>query len=135
MRDEISFKLVSISGLVKFEITNYVNVNNQLFGGVQDAKFYCSKFSPAHQSSSSPSPSNATLDHNPPQSMDDVPSNTSQWLPTDILFCLWNARSIVNKLPYFVSFVYSSTYNIIAITETRLSDFIYDNEILSYNIP
>ena len=41
-----------------------------------------------------------------------------------------------NKLTEFQSFVYSSDYDIIALTETWLSDCIFDNEILptGYNI-
>ena len=44
--------------------------------------------------------------------------------------CLWNARSLVNKLHNLSSFVYSLNYQIIAITETWLTSSIYDNEIL-----
>jgi len=43
---------------------------------------------------------------------------------------LWNARSIVNKLNNFSSFVYTSKYKVYGITETWLSDHIYNNEIL-----
>ena len=50
---------------------------------------------------------------------------------TDI--CLWNARSIVNKLHNFSSFVYTSNYQIIAVTETWLTSSIYNNEILPSN--
>ena len=44
--------------------------------------------------------------------------------------CLWNSRSLVNKLTSFQSFVYSSKFNIFAITETWLSSSVFDNEIL-----
>ena len=44
--------------------------------------------------------------------------------------CLWNARSLVNKLNDFSSFVYTLNYQIIAITETWLTSSIYNNEIL-----
>ena len=40
------------------------------------------------------------------------------------------ARSLVNKLQKFSSFVYRLNYQIIAITETWLTSSIYDNEIL-----
>ena len=50
---------------------------------------------------------------------------------TDI--CLWNARSIVNKLHNFSSFVYTSNYQIVAVTETWLTSSIYNNEILPSN--
>ena len=43
---------------------------------------------------------------------------------------MWNARSLVNKLTNLSSFVLSHDFQIIAITETWLSNFIYDNEIL-----
>ena len=41
-----------------------------------------------------------------------------------------NVRSIVNKLPKFLSFVYSYNFCILCITETWLSEFISDSEIL-----
>ena len=44
--------------------------------------------------------------------------------------CLFNARSIVNKLNLIQSFIYGSPFKIIAITETWLTDYILDNEIL-----
>ena len=44
--------------------------------------------------------------------------------------CLWNARSIVNKLSGFLSFVYSSSIAVFALTETWLSDSFCDGEIL-----
>ena len=44
-----------------------------------------------------------------------------------------NSRSIVNKLNVFQSFVYSSIYKIIAVTETWLNLQILDNEILPTN--
>jgi len=44
-----------------------------------------------------------------------------------------NPRSIVNKLEEFQSLVYSKSYDIISLTETWLSDTIYDSEFLPYN--
>ena len=44
--------------------------------------------------------------------------------------CLLNVRSLVNKLSKFQSFVYSHSFCIICVTETWLSDFIADGEIL-----
>ena len=41
--------------------------------------------------------------------------------------------SIVNKLSNFQSFVYASKFNVFCITETWLSDSIYDGEILPYD--
>ena len=44
--------------------------------------------------------------------------------------CLCNARSIVNKLSGFLSFVYSSSVAVFALTETWLSYSFCDGEIL-----
>lgn len=43
--------------------------------------------------------------------------------------CLWNSRSLVNKLGLFQSFVTVSSYKIYAIVETWCNNFIFDNEI------
>ena len=53
--------------------------------------------------------------------------------PCEHLCCLWNAHSLQNKLNSFQSFVYANDFAIVAITETWLQDFIYDNEILPSN--
>ena len=57
-------------------------------------------------------------------------SSSSDWLPNDIPTCLWNLCSLSNKLSNFQSFVYSSLFKLIAITETWLTDSIYNNELL-----
>ena len=44
-----------------------------------------------------------------------------------------NSRSLANKLINFQSFTYSHSYSLIAVTETWLSNFILDKEILPYN--
>ena len=44
--------------------------------------------------------------------------------------CLLNVRSLVNKLSKFQSFVYSRSFCIICVTETWLSEFIANGEIL-----
>ena len=44
--------------------------------------------------------------------------------------CLWNCRSLVNKLSEFQSYVYSSTHDVLVLTETWLSQEIFDKEIL-----
>ena len=41
-----------------------------------------------------------------------------------------NARSLTKKLPSFHSFVYSSLPDVIAVTETWLSDSMFNNEVL-----
>ena len=47
--------------------------------------------------------------------------------------CLFNSRSIVNKLSNLQSFVYSSNYTIYCITETWLTESVSDFEILPGN--
>ena len=49
-------------------------------------------------------------------------------LSSSLTVCLFNARSLVNKLSKFQSFVYP--IDVYCITESRLSDSIFDNEIL-----
>ena len=44
--------------------------------------------------------------------------------------CYFNSRSLVNKLSNFQSYVYSTPFNVYCITETWLSDFVFDCEIL-----
>ena len=46
---------------------------------------------------------------------------------------LWNAHSLVNKLSAFQPFIYFSSFHFLAITETWLSDFILDNEVIPSN--
>ena len=43
---------------------------------------------------------------------------------------MFNSRSIVKQLSKFQSFAYTSPHKIFAITETWLTDCVYDNEIL-----
>ena len=63
-------------------------------------------------------------------------SGQTNWLdgPTNIHspihLCLYNCRSLTNKLIDFQNFVYSSNYNLIGLTETWLDSNILDNEIL-----
>ena len=53
-----------------------------------------------------------------------------------IKFLLWNARSLNKQITKFQSYIYAADFDVIAITETWLSDNIYSNEILpnNYNI-
>ena len=46
---------------------------------------------------------------------------------------LWNAHSLVKQIAAFQSYIYASSFDIIAITETWLSDYVYSNEILPNN--
>lgn len=50
--------------------------------------------------------------------------------------CYLNTRSLVNKLSIFQSYIYSSDFDVICLTETWLSESIFDQEILpiNYNI-
>jgi len=46
---------------------------------------------------------------------------------------LWNSRSLVNKLKQFNSYILTSNYKVYGITETWLSNYVYDNEIFPPN--
>ena len=67
-----------------------------------------------------------------PSNPQDAP-NPSNWL---LQICLWNCRSLVNKLSEFQSYVYSCTHDVFVLTETWLSQDIFDKEILptAFNI-
>ena len=47
--------------------------------------------------------------------------------------CYFNVRSLVNKVSKFQSLIYSFNYDIVFVTETWLTDFIFDQEILPTN--
>ena len=49
---------------------------------------------------------------------------------TIITCCCFNSRSLVSKLSTFQSFVFSTGYDLICVTETWLSDHIFDQEII-----
>ena len=54
-----------------------------------------------------------------------------------VISCIYlNIRSLVNKLSIFQSYVYSSDFDVICLTETWLSESVFDQEILpiNYNI-
>ena len=59
-----------------------------------------------------------------------TPSGDSARLPHTTIVCLWNSRSLSNKLRNFQSFVYYSPFLILAITETWLHSSILDGEVL-----
>lgn len=48
-------------------------------------------------------------------------------------FCLWNARSLVNKLSYFHSILFSRKVHCFCVTETWLGENIYDAELGTSN--
>ena len=54
----------------------------------------------------------------------------SNWQSQPVQTCVFNIISVMNKLSSFQSFVYSNPFEIYCITETRLSDFVYDHEII-----
>ena len=54
--------------------------------------------------------------------------SNSNRLKNNLHLCLYNCRSLTNKLIDFQNFVYSSTYNLIGLTETWL-----DGNTLDYN--
>ena len=60
----------------------------------------------------------------------------SQANDNHIKFLLWNARSLNKQITKFQSYIYTADFDVIAITETWLSDNIYSNEIFpnNYNI-
>ena len=74
--------------------------------------------------------SDATIQSNQFQSHSSNLSNTA------ITCCYLNIRSIVNKLSLFQSYIYSSDFDVICLTETWLSESVFDQEILptNYNI-
>jgi len=56
-------------------------------------------------------------------------SAPDQWLPNYHYTMFYaNPRSIVNKLKQFQTLVYSKSFDIIALTETWLTNSIYDSE-------
>ena len=59
-----------------------------------------------------------------------IPSAVSASLSDWLSACLLDSRSTVKQLSRFQSFAYSSPHKIFIITETWLSDHIYNNEIL-----
>jgi len=65
------------------------------------------------------------ISRNPAVDIQDNSNKKSNWSS-----CLFNARSIVNKLNNFQSYIYSLDLDIMAITETWLTDSIFNNEIL-----
>ena len=73
------------------------------------------------------SPSNG----NSAMELRDRPASNSNSLTT--IYTNAYARSIVNKLEQFQSLVYSKSPNIIAVTETRLNEYIFDDKIFPCN--
>lgn len=105
-----------------------------------------STFNRIHQSSPVKETTESTTQHSNAQpdeqlnyssdpSSDPSPSATSEtsltvskdWLQS-VLICLWNSRSLLNKIKLFHSFVYSS-HQIFAVTESWCSPDVYNNEL------
>ena len=74
-----------------------------------------------------------TVDNQPPFPPTQEPIS-SQWLvDKHYTFCLWNARSLVIKLPYFHSMLFSRKVHCFCVTETWLGETIYDAELRTSN--
>jgi len=81
-------------------------------------------------------------DHNSQQANNTIANSVTNVFPppttgnNSISVCFFNARSLVNKLDLFKSYVLSTFHDIICVTETWLSDNIFNAEILppSYSI-
>ena len=58
------------------------------------------------------------------------PKSNNSWLSSPKSVCVFNCRSLINKLSLFQSLVYSSDFTFICLTETWLSDHVSDGEIL-----
>ena len=65
--------------------------------------------------------------------LDSELQDNSDWLDSHITTCLFNTRSIVRKLSDLQSFIHSSNFEVVEITESWLSSDIYNNEILQTN--
>lgn len=78
----------------------------------------------AHQIFTAPSPSPLI------ERTASVSNRSSSGLASIIKVCLWNCRSIVNKLKFFQSFLQTSDFSVYAITESWCSLRIFDNEII-----
>ena len=117
---------------------NAIYVNNKRHGSVTASGYKpCSHpdTEPINTQSDPAEPTNTQLNPNPPTSQNEtdtaVANRSNQWLSNSI--ALWNARSLVNKLDFCQSLIYSKSYDIICITETWLHDQILNNEILPTN--
>ena len=123
------WKLIQIgSDHRSFKISNTrLYLNGRLHGKVVDSTYslvpFLSDLAPTLSNLSNTSAPNGDDIQSPP-TQTPTPSS-SNW----ISLCLWNSRSLVNKLCDFQSFIYSSSFNVIAIVENWLSPFIADNEI------
>ena len=117
---------------------NGVYVNHKLYAAVQSSQLCVLSANPqpvniVPSAGTSNAPNHSLVANSyPPQTSSPIDESTG----LDISVCIWNACSLVNKLKNFTSFVLSQSFQIIAITETWLSDFIYNHEILpsSYSI-
>ena len=116
---------------------NSIYVNGKKHGSVTSTGFKrCSQMS-NHSASTNQQTmqSNAQLDNCTPhldpivQCSQQPTAQSNQWLS----LALWNAHSIVNKLDYIQSYIYSKSADIICITETWLYDSILNTEIFPHN--
>ena len=80
--------------------------------------------------------SNCNLNSDATITYNHLQTNSSNSTNSVITCCYLNIRSIVHKLSLFQSYVYSSNFDVICLTETWLSESVFDQEILptNYNI-
>lgn len=111
-------------------------VNDQLYGKVNNESIFTIVQNAPDNPASEQAAASAIPQGTPP-SMEDPSSPPvdapviSDWLAdNNINLCLWNCRSIVNKLKEFQAFIQSSHFLIFAITESWCSPSIFDNEII-----
>ena len=132
-----SRKLIKIRG-------NRLFVSNQLSGQVINEKFVpiSQDHSTQPNTAANPSSTNPNLNHDnstSPSTSADTPnansnSNSNQLVHSHDfpLIGLWNCRSIKNKLSFFQSLIYAKSFDVFCITESWLSDSIYNEEVLPH---
>ncbi len=103
-------------------------VDNQLYGEASGSSFVQASLSQSGSANPTPEGGSPNLS---PKGGSSNPSPEGGSSPQDWLqVCLFNAQSLANQLLNFQSFVYMSSYLILAVTETWLSPHILVNEIL-----
>ena len=138
------WKLIqSVISRKEIKIRNdWLFVHNKLYGKCFGSVFHPSSsdhVTISSQSKSStviiPDPLNnfsieSTAATDPANGLANLSHSGSDLLSFSLTVCLFNARSLVNKLSKFQSFVYSNPIDVYCITESWLSDSIFDNKIL-----
>ena len=112
-----------------------IYVNNQLFGKVVNSQFQqLTSVQPILENPSSVQSQQASISDKrliTLESPDHSIPTQQTLISNQLLKCFYiNIRSIVNKFTQFQSLVYSHKYDLIAITETWLTENMFDSEIL-----